>query len=233
MSHSLLPGGRTEIYMKRLICFLAVLALLSASGCGNIDPNVKKTDTEATKTETEIGKTDNGTVPATAETTETGESIPEYIDADALALRSYELRYLMAQEFSSPDEISVNALVQYCFCHLYYENLTDMPRTGSRLRQASPDEIKTEILKQFGFIDADITKADLYNSGRQCFEMWEPLYGTDVFYDVTVSRASENTYSVSTTFYTDSLRKEILGKTVLTAEDSSGQVRIKKLTSSK
>jgi len=63
--------------------------------------------------------------------------------------------------------------------------------------------------------------------------MWEPLYGTDIFYKVTLRRAGENTYQARTTFYSDSSQKEIIGKTVLTVEDASGQVQIKKMTSSK
>ncbi|MDD6203936.1 MAG: hypothetical protein PUC05_02935 [Firmicutes bacterium] len=206
--------------MKKMLCLLAAIALLLLSGCDNINPEVEKTSREPSV--------------SCSETPGSDRDFPEYINADALALRSYELCYLLAQKkFNSPEEMSVNALVQYCFCHLYYENLTDMPRSGNRLRQASVEEIKLEILKQFGTVDVDITQADLYNSGMQCFEMWEPLYGTDVFYEVSLSRTGENTYRVSSTFYSDSSQREIMGTTVLTVEDSAGQVLIKKLTSSK
>lgn len=206
--------------MKKILCFLAVIAMLLMSGCNNINPEVKKVDSELSS--------------SSSEDSESNKAVPEYINADDLAHRSYELRYLLAQEkFNSPEQISVNALVQYCFCHLYYDNLTDMPRSGNRIRQASVDEIKQEILKQFGYVNADITKADLYNSGKQCFEMWEPLYGADIFYVVSLSRTGENTYKAVSTFFSDSSQKEIIGKTVLTVEDSKGEVLIKKMTSSK
>lgn len=206
--------------MKKILCFLAALAMLFLSGCGNINPAVNPTGSAFSESSTEGS--------------ETGNSIPDYINADHFARRSYELRYLFALEkFNSPDEIPINALVQYAFCHLYYDNLTDMPRSGSKFRQATAGDIKQEIFKQFGNIDADITKADLYNSSKQSFEMWEPLYGTDIFYDVSLSKAGENTYRASSTFYSDSTKQTIIGKTVLTVEDADGQILIKKLTSSK
>lgn len=209
-----------EILMKKLLCFLTALAMLFLSGCSNINPEVKKDGSSSSA--------------SYADNSDERKAIPEYINADDFAHRSYELRYLLAQErFNSPDDIPANALVQYSFCHLYYTNLTDMPRSGSQYRQASVDEIKQEIRKQFGEVNVDITNADLYNSGRKCFEMWEPLYGTDIFYKVTLRRAGENTYQARTTFYSDSSQKEIIGKTVLTVEDASGQVQIKKMTSSK
>ena len=208
--------------MKKVICMLtaALLLLLLLAGCNNADPGVR---------------TDDPDLPETTETT-TGvdQPIPDAIDADALAHRSYELRYLLAQEsFDTPDDISVSALVQFAFCHIYYENLTDMPRSGSRLREAKPEDIQMQILKYFGSVSADITKADLYNAGRQQFEMWEPHYGADIYYDTAVNRAGDDTYRVVTTFYTDEAKTEKLGKTVLTVEDASGQIVIRKMTSSK
>lgn len=159
-------------------------------------------------------------------------SIPDCIDADALANRSYELRYLLAvKNFDSPADISVNALVQFAFCHMYYDNLVDMPTSGNKLREASADDIKLEIMKYFGSVDVDITAATLYNSGKKSFEMWEPHYGTEIFYDVNVIADSDNCYKVVTTFYTDSSKSEQKGRTVLTVKDIGGQVTIQKLAS--
>lgn len=211
------------IAMKKLLCVLAALTVAAVlCGCNNIDPSLKP---------------DSSGAPVSYTDTKSAQSeqpIPAHIDADALAHRSYELRYLLAQErFNTPDEISVNALVQYSFCHLFYENLTDMPRTGNKLRQASVEEIKQEIENTFGPVTADITQADLYNAGRQCFEMWEPLYGTEIFYDVSVSRADTDTYQARTVFYSDAAKTEVMGKTVLTVQDNGGQILIQKMTSSK
>ncbi|MDD6095780.1 MAG: hypothetical protein PUC29_08570 [Clostridia bacterium] len=208
--------------MKKSALIIAVLAAATVflAGCGNIDPSVKEDTTEPEAQYGEVSEDEN--------------AVPEYINADALARRSYELCYLLGQDsFNTPDEISVNALVQYSFCHLYYDNLTDMPRSGSKLRQASVSDISGEIERQFGAVNTDITKADLYNGGKQCFEMWEPLYGRDIYYKVSVSRDGDHTYKVRTAFYGDSEKNETVGKTVLTVEDVSGQVLIKKLTSSK
>ena len=202
--------------MRKALCLLLLLPVLFLAACTNVNPNMPKDGTDEPGTSTDPS------------------SLPAYLDPDALAIRSYELRYLLAQEkFDSPDEISVNALVQYAFCHIYYENLTDMPRSGNRLRQASADEIKQEILKYFGAVSTDITKADLYNSGKQYFEMWEPLYGRDIFYTVSASRDGTDRYKIQTVFYTDASKQDSFGKTVLTVEDAAGKILIQKLVSSK
>ena len=108
-----------------------------------------------------------------------------------------------------------------------------MPKTGIQLRTATPEQIKQIITDTFGEFDVDITKADLYNSGKKCFEMWEPLYGSEIFYDVRLVRDGDNTYKVRTTFYTDDTKSEVKGKTVLTVQDSDGKIIIQKMTSSK
>lgn len=198
---------------------MAVLLVFSLAGCNNANPGIKNNSSEITSGE---------------QGSESNKPIPEYINADALARRSYELRYLLGQEkFTSPDDISPSALVQFAFCHIYYENLTDMPSSGNKLRTASVDDIKLQILKYFGSVSVDITKADLYNSGKKQFEMWEPHYGTEIYYDTEIKRAGTDTYKVTAVFYSDSAKTEKTGKTVLTVEDSSGRAIIKKMTSSK
>lgn len=205
--------------MKKLALLLAVLLAFSLAGCNNANPGIKNNSSESISGE---------------QGSESNKPIPEYINADALAHRSYELRYLLGQEkFTSPDDISPSALVQFAFCHIYYENLTDMPSSGNRLRTASADDIKLQILKYFGSVSVDITKADLYNSGKKQFEMWEPHYGTEIYYDTEIKRAGTDTYKVTAVFYSDSAKTEKTGKTVLTVEDSSGRAIIKKMTSSK
>ena len=205
--------------MKKLALLLAVLLAFSLAGCNNANPGIKNNSSESISGE---------------QGSESNKPIPEYINADALAHRSYELRYLLGQEkFTSPDDISPSALVQFAFCHIYYENLTDMPSSGNRLRTASADDIKLQILKYFGSVSVDITKADLYNSGKKQFEMWEPHYGTEIYYDTEIKRAGTDTYKVTAVFYSDEAKTEKTGKTVLTVEDSSGRAIIKKMTSSK
>ncbi|MDE6659268.1 MAG: hypothetical protein K2K01_04050 [Eubacterium sp.] len=205
--------------MKKFLCVLiAILIVAVFAGCDNINPALKKdSDSDVVYNESESDD----------------KEIPEYIDADALANRSYELRYLLAQNsFNSPSEISVSALVQYAFCHMFYENLVDMPTEGIQLRIATADPIKQIITENFGELDIDLTKADLYNIAKKKFEMWEPLYGTEIFYDVKVVRSDDDTYKARTTFYTDDSKSEVLGKTVLTVKDTDGKITIQKLTSS-
>lgn len=204
--------------MKKILYFLfAVIIVSMLAGCDNINPVFQSnSDSEVVYNESD---SDNA-------------EIPEYIDADALANRSFELRYLLAQNgFNSPSEISVSALVQYSFCHLFYENLIDMPTTGIKLRTATSEQIQQVITDTFGEMDVDITKADLYNNGKKCFEMWEPLYGSEIFYDVRLVRDGDNTYKARTTFYTDDSKSEVMGKTVLTVKDSDGKIIIQKMTS--
>ncbi len=205
--------------MKRALCLVlaALISVFILAGCDNADPSVKSSSAAAS------GRSDKP-----------GSGIPDYVDADALAHRSYELRYLLAQQkFDSPDDISASALVQFCFCHLYYDDLTDMPTSGNRIREATVDDIKVQILKYFGSVSTDLTKADLYNRGKGVFEMWEPLYGADIYYEASVAAAGDDTYKVTTVFYNDPAKTERLGKTVLTVEDLEGHVVIRKLTSAK
>lgn len=205
---------------KKGFCILTLIFLCIMSGCNNINPQISNNKTDSTVSYNEASTQ--------------SKEIPTYINADELAHRSYELRYLLAQEkFNSPEEISVNALVQYAFCHLFYDNLTDMPKSGNRVRQATAEEINQRIIRDFGEIDTDITKSDLYNAGKNIFEMWEPAYGTDIFYAVTLIREESGLYKARTTFYNDSSKNEIIGKTVLTVRDNAGQMIITKMTSSK
>lgn len=196
---------------------MLVVAMTFFVGCSNI-----------------ASETSYETIPPSTSISASSESdkIPDSIDSDALANRSYELRYLLAvKSFDSPADISVNALVQFAFCHMFYENLVDMPTSGNKLREASADDIKLEIMKYFGSVDVDITASNLYNSGKEKFEMWEPHYGTEIFYDVNVVVDSVNCYKVVTTFYTDSSKSEQKGRTVLTVKDVGGQVTIQSLLS--
>lgn len=204
---------------RRIICllvFLFIITGMTLAGCSNRNPN--------------IGNSEDMPAPPTS----TGEpaDIPAYIDRDALANRSYELRFLLAQErFSSPEQMPVNALVQFAFCHIYYQNLCEMPATGMKLREATKEMIDDQIEKYFGELKTDITQSDLFHKATGKFQMWEPTYGTELFYDSKLVAAADHLYVCTTTFYTDSKKQDVLGKTVLTVEDSGGRAVIKKLSS--
>ena len=87
--------------MKKLALLLAALLAFSLAGCNNANPGIKNNSSESISGE---------------QGSESNKPIPEYINADALAHRSYELRYLLGQEkFTSPDDISPSALVQFAF----------------------------------------------------------------------------------------------------------------------
>jgi hypothetical protein len=225
--------------MKRfIILFLVFIFVLC--GCNNQNPNININPDNGysgylnSSTDT---STETSTVTS-AETTNSSASntellnIPEYINKDELANRSYELHFLLGvDKFSSPNELPPNVIVQFAFCHIYYTNLCSMPTTGMKLRETTGNEIEAQISKYFGNISTDITKSDLYNKASQKFKMWEPTYGTKIFYDSTLTKNNEGLYVCTTTFYTNSTKKNIHGKTVLTVEDNGNRAIIKKLSS--
>ena len=225
--------------MKRfIILFLVFIFVLC--GCNNQNPNININPDNGysgylnSSTDT---STETSTVTS-AETTNSSASntellnIPEYINKDELANRSYELHFLLGvDKFSSPNELPPNVIVQFAFCHIYYTNLCSMPTEGMKLRETTGNEIEAQISKYFGNISTDITKSDLYNKASQKFKMWEPTYGTKIFYDSTLTKNNEGLYVCTTTFYTNSTKKNIQGKTVLTVEDNGSRAIIKKLSS--
>ena len=225
--------------MKRfIILFLVFIFFLFF--CNNQNPNININPDNGysgylnSSTDT---STETSTVTS-AETTNSSASntellnIPEYINKDELANRSYELHFLLGvDKFSSPNELPPNVIVQFAFCHIYYTNLCSMPTTGMKLRETTGNEIEAQISKYFGNISTDITKSDLYNKASQKFKMWEPTYGTKIFYDSTLTKNNEGLYVCTTTFYTNSTKKNIQGKTVLTVEDNGSRAIIKKLSS--
>lgn len=206
--------------MKKTIAFLLslVFVLGAFTACSNVDPNVKQ------KSE----KDDNYVV----DTSETDSADTSTIDEEYYANRAYELKYLLAIEsFNSPSEISVSKLVQYAFCRLYYNNLVDMPREGVKMREATAEQINSQIQKDFGKVNVDITKADLYNSGKKKFEMWEPLYGRDLYLTTSSSVQSDGTYVIEASFFSDEKKATSLGSATITVTtQKDGKQYISKLS---
>lgn len=205
--------------MKRFIILFLVF-IFALCGCNNQNPNININPDNGysgylnSSTDT---STETSTVTR-AETTNSSASntellnIPEYINKDELANRSYELHFLLGvDKFSSPNELPPNVIVQFAFCHIYYTNLCSMPTTGMKLRETTGNEIEAQISKYFGNISTDITKSDLYNKASQKFKMWEPTYGTKIFYDSTLTKNNEGLYVCTTTFYTNSTKKKYTG----------------------
>ncbi len=214
--------------MKKIICVLMSVLMCMAifTACSNADPNVKNESTTSN---------DNYVVDTqeSSENESTSNQSNSAVDLTYYANRSYELRFLLAiDSFDSPSDISTSAIVQYAFCRLYYDNLVDMPRKGVKMREATAKQINEQIQKDFGKVNVDVTKSDLYNKGKKKFEMWEPLYGTDIYYDASSEEVNKNEYTVTTVFYEDEAKSEVKGTTVLTVElGKDGKQYIKKLSS--
>lgn len=245
--------------MKRFIILFLVLIFVLC-GCNNQNPNINtnpdngysgylnsSTDT-STETSAETSAETSNDINTDTNTSNSGNNnagsqhsnssnteilnAPSYINTDDLANRSYELHFLLGvDKFSSPNELAPNVIAQFAFCHIYYTNLISMPTTGMKLRETTSDKIQAQISKYFGNVSTDITKSDLYNKASQSFKMWQPTYGTAIFYDAVLTKNNEGLYECSTTFYTDSTKKNIYGKTVLTVEDNGSRAIIKKLSS--
>lgn len=213
--------------MKKIMSFalVLVLSLTVFTACSNTDPNVKQTSTSQS----------DGYVVNTDEDSQESSSAADdgVVDADYYANRSYELRFLFAvSSFNKPSEISTGALVQYAFCRIYYDNLTDMPRKGVKMREATAKQITEQIQKDFGKVNVDVTKSDLYNQEKKKFEMWEPLYGGDIYFNAKSEKVNDGEYTVISTFYNDEAKTEIKGTTVMTVSVSKdGKQYIKKLSS--
>lgn len=233
--------------MKRCIILLLFIVFTLCS-CANPNPNIHtgddysgyngsaNTDSGASTSDENTNTENNGDNSAQTNTpsASTAEVLdaPKYINKDDLVNRSYELHFLLGvDKFSSPNELAPNVIAQFAFCHIYYENLCSMPTTGMKLRETTSDKIQAQISKYFGNVSTDITKSDLYNKASQSFKMWQPTYGTAIFYDAVLTKNTKGLYECSTTFYTDSTKKNIYGKTVLTVEDNGSRAIIKKLSS--
>ena len=214
--------------MKKFLSVILVLALSLTlfTACSNADPNVKQT-TESQSDEYKVDMEDNTSAASSANNADNA------VDSEYYANRSYELRFLLAVDsFDKPDDISINALVQFAFCRMYYDNLTDMPRSGVKTREATAEQIKAQIQKDFGKVNADVTKSDLYNQSKKKFEMWEPLYGGEIYFDAKSEEVGKNEYTVTSTFYDDESKSNVKGTTVMTvAVDNNGKQYIKKMTS--
>lgn len=212
--------------MKKILslALVFVLSLTVFTACSNTDPNVKQTTSS---------QSDGYEVNTDEDTSESTTKDDGVVNADYYANRSYELRFLFAVDsFDKPSDISTSVLVQYAFCRLYYDNLTDMPRKGVKMREATQKQITDQIQKEFGKVNVDVTKSDLYNHDKKKFEMWEPLYGSDIYFNAKSEKVSDSEYKVTSTFYNDEAKTEVKGTTVMTVSVSKdGKQYIKKLSS--
>ena len=236
--------------LKRAASAALVLALCTAAfalnSCSGYDPNVNN-----------IQQTEEGTQGDSAfETAAQTEAplLPEgnfayigggrdqvreingvSVDVGAYARRSYELFYLLGQtSFNSPSEINLDSAVQFAFCHLFYNELWMMPRSGYQLKTASEEQITKKLSEYFGGTTFDVTKSTYYRSDLGAFEIVLPIqYGSNIFYTVDAAESdSEGKYfMIYTSFYKDSNKKNLRGRTVLSLSVADGAVTIASLSS--
>ena len=210
--------------MKKFLC--AVLAVVAAvtifTSCQNQDPNVRQTET---------GRTSDTAIEKSGETTKENESYRAIgdgeehietvkdvkIDADEYALRGYELAFMFAQkDFDKIDEIPVDVLVQFAFCHIYFDNLYEMPHKAVVYRDTDMKEMKEAVEKYFGKNDVDLSKSILYTPGRKKFEMWQPEYGTNIYYTINSTTVKGSRLIIDATFFNEESKETAKGSIELT-----------------
>lgn len=152
---------------------------------------------------------------------------PKDFDISLHTKRMYELAYLFGiKGFDSPQKINVDVLVQYAFCHLYYDSLVDMPKTtGMIYRQAVESSIHEEIHRLFNITNTAVKTSILYNESKNIFEMWQPDYSKTVYADVSYKKLSSNNHELTAVFYEDSKKKSqtdtVIGEFKKNAENYS------------
>ena len=225
------------------VASVAILLCLSSLlfSCKNVNPNVSSSDTETEGAEISVVQT-----AAVTEKNDDkfvciggGREQPQVVDGvtvdvGAMARRSYELCFMLAQtKFGSASDISLDAAVQFAFCLIFYDDLWAMPASGDIYCTASVEEIEDKLEELFGKNDFDVKKSFLYSPGLGKFEMFQPNYGQNLYYNVDSAEAAgaNGDFTIITTFYTDSEKTNVLGRTELTVGIADGKAFIKSMSS--
>ncbi|MBQ7699144.1 MAG: hypothetical protein IJT49_02240 [Clostridia bacterium] len=212
--------------MKKYILIIPLLLIVTAlASCSNIDPVITHTDdtTDTYKVDTDDGTQKNNDHNDTVEYKAYGGGEDKLLSVDGavvdtgeFAIRAYELYYMLGQtDFQNINGIDVSALTQFAFCHLFYDELYKMPGGSMMYRQASQEDIDRCIEQFFGKNEIDTTKSVLYNRGKRVFEMWQPEYGTDIYYNVNSAEIDGVEVIIDVTFYSDINKSEQLNNIVL------------------
>ena len=212
--------------MKKYILIIPLLLIVTAlASCSNIDPVITHTDdtTDTYKVDTDDGTQKNNDHNDTVEYKAYGGGEDKLLSVDGavvdtgeFAIRAYELYYMLGQtDFQNINGIDVSALTQFAFCHLFYDELYNMPGGSMMYRQASQEDIDRCIEQFFGKNEIDTTKSVLYNRGKRVFEMWQPEYGTDIYYNVNSAEIDGVEVIIDVTFYSDINKSEQLNNIVL------------------
>ena len=147
--------------------------------------------------------------------------LPEGLDPLRYVKQAYELKNLMAvSSFQSAADIPVNPAVQYAFCYLYTgeDCLVDFETGAMTYREATESEIREQIISLFGDCPFDIKQSDLYASGKQSFEMWQPNYSGNVYATAKLTAAEDGAYQIEISFFEDAGKTETAGTSVITVK---------------
>lgn len=146
-------------------------------------------------------------------------------NAESYAKKAYELAFLFGiKDFSDPNTLPVSAIVQYAFCHLYHDSLTDMPNSTKMVfREVLEESIIRELKNQFGnSISLDVKKSDLYNTETKTFQMWEPKLAQSIFSTTSVQKQPDDIYQLTSTFYADNTKSKSRGTVILLLKKQGG-----------
>lgn len=147
--------------------------------------------------------------------------LPEDFDPFRYIKQAYELKNLMAvQSFQSADDIPVNPVVQYAFCYLYTggECLVDFETGTMTYREATESEIREQIARLFGDCPFDVKESNLYATGKQKFEMWQPNYSRPVYASAQFKSAESGTYQLEISYFEDEEKTRQTSTSVITVK---------------
>ncbi len=218
---SRIKGNRVNF--RKILAFLMAFVLISLCSCG-IDPNVKQNENKTTKYQ--IATTKSSENIDENEFNAYGDGLCDAVtvkgvkvDVNAFALRSYELAFLIGtNSFKKAQKISVDALTQYAFAHLFYKDLYKISNSGAVYKEATNKKLQDELKKHFGKMKVDLKKSSLYNKGNKRFEMWLPEYGSNVYYRIDAADVSGDKVVIKTLFFNEMKKSTKLGKTQITVK---------------
>ena len=228
---------RIKALQKHVFTILLICTLLfTLCSCMGVDPNVKTKETKAEKYKVETKANDSDVLLDGYNAYGDGLTSPlkvkgVKVDVEDFAIRSYELAFMMGQpKFKSVKNISVDALAQYSFVHVFYKNFYEIPNKVTEFRQAKPEQVNKQFKKYFGKTNIDLKKSLLYNKGKKMFEMWLPEYGTNIFYRVDAADVKGSNAVIVTTFYNEFKKNTKLGRTEITVKIEDGKPVIASLS---
>lgn len=140
------------------------------------------------------------------------EIVPEGFDTIKFVKQGYELKTFMAIEsFESVSDLPVGPTVQYAFCYLFSEDrcLVDYQPAAMTYRQATEDQIRDQIIALFGSCPLDLKASNLYSSGNEYFEMWQPDYSRHIYATGILKKADEATYQIEVSYFEDASKNHV------------------------